>query len=100
MVDLSSFPCPYLRSAVELTDEREHHIAQQHPDLLPEFRFLLAETLANPDRVRGDGALLFSRWYNEIRGGKHIVVVVITDPTIPPRHWIVTAYVARRLARE
>ncbi|MBI4202371.1 MAG: hypothetical protein HY532_04550 [Chloroflexi bacterium] len=92
------FPCPYLGAEVELTQEREQHIPEQHPDLLPEYQALLADTLANPDRVRIGSALLFSRWYNEVQGGKHVVVVVITDPTTPPRYWIVTAYLARRLS--
>jgi hypothetical protein len=33
---MAHFPCPYLGSNVELTDEREHHIANHHPDPLPE----------------------------------------------------------------
>ena len=35
---MASFPCPYLGGDVELTDERERHIAERHPDLLPEHR--------------------------------------------------------------
>jgi len=38
----------------------------------------------------------YSRWYPEVRGGKHVVVVVVSGP--PDRHWIITAYLARRLA--
>jgi len=34
---MQTFPYPYLNSEVELTDEREEHIAQTHPDLLPEY---------------------------------------------------------------
>jgi hypothetical protein len=34
---MQTFPCPYLKSEVELTDEREAHIAHTHPDLLPEY---------------------------------------------------------------
>jgi len=41
--------CPYLNGEVELTDEREHHIAERHPDLLPDYRHLIAETLSRPD---------------------------------------------------
>src|SRR5438132_12290782 len=40
------FPCPYLNASVELTDERERHIAEHHPELLPSHREWLAETLA------------------------------------------------------
>lgn len=35
---MALFSCPYLQGEVELTDERETHIAEQHPDLLPEHR--------------------------------------------------------------
>lgn len=46
-------PCPYLRAEVELTEEREHHIAERHPDLLPEHRERVAEVLAEPDETAG-----------------------------------------------
>lgn len=96
------FPCPVLRGEVELTEERERHIAARHPDLLPEWRDKIAETLADPDQVRRSAwfgsARLFSRWYGDLRGGKHVVVVVVTGPGQAGRHWIITAYLARRLA--
>lgn len=44
------FPCPYL-GGVELTAEREAHIAQMHPDLLRTMEEI-ARTLADPDQVR------------------------------------------------
>ena len=97
------FPCPYLGGSVELTEERECHIAAQHPDLLPEHRDLIAQTLADPDQVRRSlrlgGARLFSRWYAEVREGKNLVVVVVSDTTAATRHWVITAYIARRLAQ-
>ncbi len=40
------FPCPYLQAEVELSEEREGHIAERHPDLLPEHRERVAQTLA------------------------------------------------------
>jgi hypothetical protein len=46
------FSCPNLGSEVELTDEREQHIAEQHPDLLPAHRQKIADTLTKPDQVR------------------------------------------------
>ena len=49
---MSRFPCPYLKGEVELTEERERHIAERHPDLLPEHRERVAETLGDPDQVR------------------------------------------------
>jgi hypothetical protein len=68
---MSRFPCPYLRGDVELTAEREHHIAERHPDLLPEYRSQMVETLADPDQVRRSArfgnARLFSRWYTDVK---------------------------------
>jgi hypothetical protein len=99
---MAQFPCPYLKGDVELTVERERHIAERHPDLLPEHYDLMAATLATPDLVRRSprlgNARLFSRRFNHIRGGKHVVVVVVSDPAPDRRHWVVTAYFARRLA--
>lgn len=95
------FDCPYLNAQVELTGERERHVAERHPDLLPEHRQRIADTLADPDQVRRSvrfpNARLFSRWFESVRGGKHVVVVVVSDLRPGGRHWIVTAYVARKL---
>jgi len=64
---MTFFPCPYLGSEVELTDEREVHVAASHPDLLPEYRERIADTLADPDQVRRSArfgnARLFTRWF-------------------------------------
>ncbi len=96
------FPCPYLDGVVELTAEREGHIAERHPDLLPRHRKSLAETVADPDEVRRSirfgSARLFSRWYTDLRQGKHVVVVVVSELAPSERHWIITAYMARKLA--
>jgi hypothetical protein len=95
------FPCPYLGGGVELTDQREQHIAEVHPDVLPEQLKRLADTLAIPDQVlrslRSTNARLFARWYNDLLGGKYMVVVVMSDPPPVVRHWVITAYIARRL---
>jgi hypothetical protein len=84
-----------------LTDQREQHIAEPHPDVLPEQLQRLADTLANPDQVlrslRSTNARLFARWYNDLLGGKYVVVVVMSDPPPAVRHWVITAYIARRL---
>jgi hypothetical protein len=97
---MTRFPCPYLKGEVELTEERERHIAERHPDLLPEHRAKIGETLAKPDQIRRSSrfgqARLFSRWYQAVRGGKHVVVVTVSEAE--GRHWIITAYLARRLA--
>ncbi len=92
--------CPYLGRDVELTEEHEQHIRERHPDLLPAYRNQLGQTLADPDQVRRSvrlaNARLFSRWFDNIRGGKHLVAVVLNEPS--GRHWMVTAYLARKLA--
>jgi hypothetical protein len=92
--------CPYLGGDVELTEEREQHIRERHPELLPACRSQLGQTLAEPDQVRRSARLanarLFSRWFGNIRSGKHLVVVVLSEPS--GRHWVVTAYLARKLA--
>lgn len=99
---MSRFHCPYLKGEVELTPERERHIAVRHPDLLPEHRDRLAETLGDPDQVRRStrfgNARLFSRWYTDLKRGKYVVVVAVSEPDATNRHWIITAYLTRRLA--
>ena len=99
---MTLFSCPYLKGEVELTDERERHITENHPELLPEYRNLLAVTLAEPDEIRLSSrfasARLFSRRFDMVRGVKNVVVVVITEKNPTSRHWIVTAYIARKLA--
>lgn len=96
------FSCLYLSGEVELTDERERHIAETHPDLLPEHRARIAEVLADTDQVRVSerfkNARLFSKWFHNVRGGKYIVVVVVSETGLVRRHWIITAYIARKLA--
>jgi len=96
------FPCPVLKAEVELTEEREAHIAERHPDLLPEHRQRVAEVLANPDQIRRSirfgKARLFSRWYTDLQRGRHVVVVVVSEPGgRRKRHWIITAYLAVKL---
>lgn len=99
---MTRYPCPYLNGEVDLTEERERHIAERHPDLLPEHRDRIANTLAKPDQVRRSirfgNAKLFSRWYTDLRQGKHVVVVVVSQLEPGQRNWIITAYIARRLA--
>jgi len=86
---------------VELTDEREQHIAEYHPDLLPEHISEVGETLRDPDSVRRSrrfsNARLFTKWFDNVKGGKYIVVVVVFDYGERERHWVVTSYIARKL---
>jgi hypothetical protein len=49
---MPGFQCPHLQGEVECTDERERHIAERYPDLLPEHRERIAQTLAEPEQVR------------------------------------------------
>ncbi|HEY9762963.1 MAG TPA: PBECR2 nuclease fold domain-containing protein [Trichocoleus sp.] len=94
------FFCPYLGKEVELTDEREQHIAIAHPGTLPDYLKQLEEALADPDEIRSsdrdESALLFSKWFNSIRTGRYLVVVTVSDADTG-RSWIITAYTARKL---
>jgi hypothetical protein len=97
---VTRFPCPYLNAEVELAEARERHITERHPDLLPGQRHRLATTLADPDQVRRSkrfaSARLFSRWYDDLKGGKYVVVVVVSAAD-DRRNWVITAYIAREL---
>lgn len=98
---VTKLPCPRLGGEVEFTAEREGHIRERHPDLLPDHQEKIGETLADPDvirrSVRMTKARLFSKWYNDLRKGRHVVVVVVSEGGASARHWIVTAYIARSL---
>ena len=99
------FPCPFLAGEVELTDERLAHIRGGHPELISEAVDRIARALADPDEIRTDprfaGTHLFSRWFDDLLSGKIMVVAVVADETGPHerRHWVVTAYVTRRLSQ-
>ncbi|RKZ77521.1 MAG: hypothetical protein DRR19_27810 [Candidatus Parabeggiatoa sp. nov. 1] len=97
------FPCPYLQREVIFTLEREQHISEHHPDLLPQYKQSLAETLLKPLHIRrsrrANNAWLFYRWFDEIRKGNYVVVSVITD-NVPDIHpWIITAHLSKRLPK-
>lgn len=100
---MKKFLCPYLESEVEFPLEREQHIIETHPELLPAYESELALTLQQPDKVRysrfTSSARLFYRWFDSVRNGKYIVVVVVTDSSFLQRHWIVTAYIARKIPK-
>ena len=65
--------CPYLKAQVELTEERETHIREKHPELLPQYRDQIDQTLADPDEVRRDArfpnSFLFPHWFSDVKGG-------------------------------
>jgi hypothetical protein len=96
-----AFPCSYLAGEVELSDERELHIQGHHPDLLPTYKEKIGGTLADPDQIRRSirfgNARLFSKWYDDVVLGKHVVVVVVSEASPHERNWIVTAYVTRKI---
>ena len=98
---MALLPCPYLGGEVELSEERERHIGAHHPDLLPEHRGRIMDVVGEPDQVRRSSrvgnARLFTKWFDGLRGGRHVVVVVVSDPGRNRRPWIITAYLARKL---
>ena len=98
---MKTFSCPYLKGEVELTDERESHIAETHPDLFPEYLTQIGRTLADPDQIRRSirmsTARLFYRWFEDVRQGKYVVVVVVSEAAPAERRWIITAYITRHL---
>jgi hypothetical protein len=69
--------------------------------LLPDHREHVIQTVNDPDQVRRSArvgnAKLFTRLYPDPRGGKYVVVVVISDPVGKKHPWIITAYMVRRL---
>jgi hypothetical protein len=79
---MTSFFGAYLGREVQLSGEREAYIAARHPDPRPEHRERIGAALADPDQVRRrprfGAAKLFSRWFLDVRGGKHVVVVVVS----------------------
>lgn len=93
----------YLKADVELSEQREEHIVEGHPDLLPKYWAEMKKTVEEPDEVRKSArmpsARLHTRWFNSVKDGKYVVVVIVTDskPTAKHRYWIVTAYIARKI---
>lgn len=49
---MAFLPCSYLGVEVELSEERERHIRNHHPDLLPKHRGRIIETVGDPDHIR------------------------------------------------
>jgi len=84
---------------VELTDERRDHILRRHP-VVASFPDRIGDVIAHPEKIRRSvydpNVLLLSRFYADILGGKHLVVVVKTGA----RPFVLTVYVARRLGGE
>ena len=97
---MAAYLCPYLKSEVELTDERKAHIMLRHPELSDGEKYI-AQVLASPTEIRRSSrfhnARLFSRSFTDFMNGKYVVVVVVTDSGAASRSWVITAYVARKL---
>ncbi|HPS58749.1 MAG TPA: hypothetical protein PK514_11650 [Spirochaetota bacterium] len=72
------------------------------PELLPDFEPAVKEAVVNPDSVRKSArfqnARLFTKFFENIRGGKYTVVVVVSDTKPEQRDWIITAYITRKLS--
>ena len=90
------FDCPYLGAVVELTDEREAHIHEQHDELLPGLYRFLRETLEFPHVIqrsaRSSDIRLFSRWHTNLLNGKYVIIIVGTQAHPTTRHYIITAF--------
>lgn len=97
------YNCPFYKGKVELTEERKQHISMRHPDLLPIHQNLIPLVLDKPDKIRSSKhfpkAKLFSRWFEKLNGGKHLVVVVVSGSIPESRNWIITAYITRKLTK-
>ena len=102
----SSFERPFLGGPVELNDERRQHIESVHPR---ESRAILVEienVVRDPDVVfetprPGEHALARAQTG---RTPYYVVAIVVTEAVrsserVQERHWVVTAYIARRLPR-
>jgi hypothetical protein len=94
------FHCPYLNTTIELTDEREQHITVFHPGTLPDYLAQLEQTRLDSELVRcrdrDPNAIIFSKWFETIRTGRYLIVVVVDQAAID-RHWIITTYTARKI---
>jgi hypothetical protein len=85
-----------------LSAVHRHEVGSKCPGVTPRLRKWTAATLKDPDEIRRStrfkDARLLSRWHPDLRAGKYVVVVVVSDRGLTRRHWIITAYAARRLA--
>ena len=85
-----------LGKTVELTSERKKHIFLFHPDLKPYFG-RVRDVLLDPDEVRisksDPKVLLFYKYFDNILGGKYIMVGVKTNG----RWFILTSYLTNQI---
>ena len=94
------FICPHLGAPVELTRERERHIMQEHPEILPGRIDLVAQSLADPAEIRLDpkysATRKFIRRCDEPFEGRYLVVLVVSRNGRQGRHWIATTFLSSR----
>lgn len=87
-----------------MTDERVLHIGLKDRDILGNVQGYIGGTLENPDEVllsvKDSDVRLFVRWFPQLQNGKFAIIVVRTTEALEPRHWIMTAYIARRRTGE
>lgn len=93
--------CPHLGADVELTDERWEHIVYRHPLVAILGVETVAKALADPDFIgtRIDCLGFVIHPPGVPRGYSMVVVVRWSEGGTAPatiRHWVVTAWVARR----
>ena len=100
---MKTFACPYLGGEVEFSDERASHIAETHPELLPQHEDQIGTLPGHPDQVRRSrrfaNARLFSKWYDDLLTGETPGCGRAVGDKASPRAeiWVVTAYVTRRI---
>jgi len=97
------FGCPALDGVVEVSEERLTHVRLTHPESFEVVRANLARVLSQPDVVyhaeHNDRERMFACSIPPMPG-HFVVAIVVTDETAPTRHWVVTAWVGRRLPGE
>jgi hypothetical protein len=40
---------------------------------------------------------MFYRWFDDVKQGKYVAVVVVSESSPTERNWIITAYITRRV---
>ncbi|MFN0145918.1 MAG: hypothetical protein ACKVT1_05360 [Dehalococcoidia bacterium] len=102
----SFLECPFLGGLVEFNDERREHIESVHPREARDVFDELASVVCDPDVVfetprQGEHALARAQ---ENHASHFVVAIVVTEDVrsserVHARHWVVTAYISRRLPR-
>jgi len=81
---------------IELTQERQKHIFEFHPDVNPYFS-RIEQVLEAPSEIRSSRhnpeVLLFYKYFADIKSGKYLAVVVKTNQ----RNFILTCYLTDKI---